>query len=525
MANKGKRMLFEDDYNYLQELIENHSDPSAEWGGGGSSIVLREGTGIDITTGETAEDKIISVDTETVAMKTDIPDTTHMVTTNGNQVISGQKVFTSSSGIQSRSSATSANRAIVNGSSTIPYVELQTGGGYNDNLQIKPSYLDYKPANSSSNEKFQIRSHYHADQNKQFTYEFTAPTSSDSSATFTVATTSDIPTNVSDLNNDSGFITGITDTMVVNALGYTPGTSNFDGAYSSLTGTPDLSIYATSASLSTVAFSGDYTDLTNKPTITSVVANTGSTATATLTDLQVGSTVYEIPQGGGSTYTFTNGLTESAGTVSWDFNNKIRLIPNESSSLLILNNPSTISSTQNGESAVIGWYNTLNDKGRGSYIIGTSNNVSSSQDAYDGQSGAYVIGTLNSINRSGGYGSVYAFGKGLQCNSVRQYAYQNKYIMGDYNSDGNYLFQLGNGTSSTRSNALTVDYDGVLVSKNIPAVSGTDGKYNLTATTSSGTTTYSWTTPTLTKTTETLTFTYSDNTTATLTVVTDVTLS
>ena len=62
-----------------------------------------------------------------------------------------------------------------------------------------------------------------------------------------------VPTKTSDLTNDSGFITGITSGMVTTALGYTPGTSNF---------------------------SGDYTDLTNKPTIPSTATST-STVTPT----------------------------------------------------------------------------------------------------------------------------------------------------------------------------------------------------------------------------------------------------
>ena len=37
MANKGQRMVFEDDYQYLKDLRENHQDPSAEWGGGSGS--------------------------------------------------------------------------------------------------------------------------------------------------------------------------------------------------------------------------------------------------------------------------------------------------------------------------------------------------------------------------------------------------------------------------------------------------------------------------------------------------------
>lgn len=43
-----------------------------------------------------------------------------------------------------------------------------------------------------------------------------------------------IPTKTSDLNNDLGFITGINSTDVTNALGYTPGTSNFSGNYNDL---------------------------------------------------------------------------------------------------------------------------------------------------------------------------------------------------------------------------------------------------------------------------------------------------
>lgn len=61
---KGRRMVQEDEIKYLQELKEAHSDPSAEWGGGGSSYTA--GTGITI------ESEIISVDS-TVAFKSDIP--------------------------------------------------------------------------------------------------------------------------------------------------------------------------------------------------------------------------------------------------------------------------------------------------------------------------------------------------------------------------------------------------------------------------------------------------------------------
>ena len=92
------------------------------------------------------------------------------------------------------------------------------------------------------------------------------------------ALSTDIPTNVSELNNDAGYatetwvenkgyLTSITSSDVVSALGYTPGTSNFSGSYNDLTNKPDLSIYAESADLSTVATTGSYNDLSDKPTI------------------------------------------------------------------------------------------------------------------------------------------------------------------------------------------------------------------------------------------------------------------
>lgn len=49
-----------------------------------------------------------------------------------------------------------------------------------------------------------------------------------------------IPTKTSDLNNDSGYITGINSSDVITALGYTPGTSNFSGNYDDLTNKPTI---------------------------------------------------------------------------------------------------------------------------------------------------------------------------------------------------------------------------------------------------------------------------------------------
>lgn len=73
-----------------------------------------------------------------------------------------------------------------------------------------------------------------------------------------------IPTKTSQLTNDSGYLTSstLTGDVVIDALGYTPGTSNFTGYTSS----NKLSVSYISG-LATVATSGSYNDLSNKPTI------------------------------------------------------------------------------------------------------------------------------------------------------------------------------------------------------------------------------------------------------------------
>ena len=150
----------------------------------------------------------------------------------------------------------------------------------------------------------------------------------------TMALTSDIPTNVSDLNNDSGYITGITSSDVTNALGYTPynssnpngyitginssdvitalgytpGTSNFSGSYTDLTDKPDLSIYAQSANLATVATSGSYNDLTNKPTIPTTATTTVNASSETFT--------FEYSDGTTTTKTFLTAITGATTTLS-----------------------------------------------------------------------------------------------------------------------------------------------------------------------------------------------------------------
>ncbi len=124
---------------------------------------------------------------------------------------------------------------------------------------------------------------------------FTANASSNVTANITV------PTKVSELTNDSGYITGISTSDVTNALGYIP---------------------ENSASLATVATSGSYNDLSNKPTIPTV-------NNATLTIQKNGTTVKTFTANASSNVTanitvptkvseLTNdsGYTSNAGTIT-----------------------------------------------------------------------------------------------------------------------------------------------------------------------------------------------------------------
>lgn len=75
-------------------------------------------------------------------------------------------------------------------------------------------------------------------------------------------------------------------------------------------------------------------------------------------------------------------------------------------------------------------------------------------------------------------------------------------VLGSLNTpDATKALIIGNGTvdfsnttpTCTRSNAMTVDWDGNIVANNIPAPPTTDGTYTLTCTVTSGVPTYSWT--------------------------------
>jgi len=190
-----------------------------------------------------------------------------------------------------------------------------------------------------------------------------------------------VPTKVSDLNNDSGYITGITSSDVTTALGYTPYDSSNPSGYTSNVGTvtsvnntsPDVngnvtlsipaaqvnsdwnansgvaqilnkptlgtmasesaSDYTPTSGLATVATSGSYNDLSNKPTIPTVNNATltitqGGTTKGTFTanassnvtiDLDSGGSVLEALYPVGSVYLTYNNVCplQTLGIGTW----------------------------------------------------------------------------------------------------------------------------------------------------------------------------------------------------------------
>ena len=101
-----------------------------------------------------------------------------------------------------------------------------------------------------------------------------------------------VPTKTSDLTNDDGFITGITSSDVTTALGYTP---------------------ANSASLATVATSGDYDDLTDKPTIgnATITITQGNITKGTFTVNQTSDATINL-DAAGSTITIDSAMSDTS---------------------------------------------------------------------------------------------------------------------------------------------------------------------------------------------------------------------
>ena len=157
-----------------------------------------------------------------------IPDTTNFVTTNTAQTVTGEKTFNDNIIIHEEDPVYHT---------VVPFMDLK--------IEAERFIL-------STKDSLGIATH---------TRTFVLPWSiynSPQTSIVTLATTDDIPTVPSVLSaftNDVGYITGITSSDVVTALGYTPGTSNFSGSYNDLSDKP------------TIPSASDFVDLTSNQTI------------------------------------------------------------------------------------------------------------------------------------------------------------------------------------------------------------------------------------------------------------------
>lgn len=265
---------------YATKLEENHPDPSADWGGSGSEYTA--GTGIDIT------NNVISVNND-VAMKTDIPDVSDFVTST--------ELSTELEDYELKSEAFSGSYNDLSNKPDLSVYELKSeafSGDYDD-LTDKPDLSIYA-------ETADLGDCAYLDENEL------------SIAYSQITGTPTIPTKTSELTNDSGYITGVTWNDVTGKPTFA--TVATSGDYDDLIDKPDLSIYAQSANLATVATTGDYDDLTNKPTIPDAVSGTNDGTN--WTTITIGSDTYNIPAGGGSSYSAGTGIDITNNTISVD---------------------------------------------------------------------------------------------------------------------------------------------------------------------------------------------------------------
>lgn len=321
----------------------------------------------------------------------------------------------------------------------------------------------------------------------------------------------------------------------------------FSGSYDDLTNKPDLSIYAETADLATVATTGAYSDLSGTPTL-ATVATTGDyddlTNKPTIPAAQVNSdwdavsgVAQILNKPSLATVATTGAYSDLSGTptlatvaTSGDYDDLIDkpTIPTATSDLT--NDSGFITSsdlptnhvTTNTTQTITGaktFNGNLTFNGNSTYFTFTGTNPIKMTAPSTKSTG---LTYFNTSDQEKGY--------------VQYNDYQDGIYIGRYNkSSGSLYYATYMGFLSERGS------NGYRVLMPNKTVSGgpttTNNTYYIATEVTNGTDTVKAsstgaldissliTTPTLTKTTETLTFTYSDDTTGTLTVVTDVTLS
>ena len=222
---------------YSEDLLKNHPDPSAEWGGGGADYTA--GYGIEIS-----NDKI-SVDQDVIASKQELNGYIKNNDANYSAVFRGKGVWVKAEDAYTSTSYGDGGiaRTLPYGQPGYTYTFPDKSGTFAMTVDIITSYNDLTdkptiPTKTSdlTNDSGFITGVAWNDVTGKPTFA-TVATSGDYDDLLNKPT---IPDSTSDLINDSGYITGITSAMVTTALGYTPGTSNFSGSYNDLTDKPTI---------------------------------------------------------------------------------------------------------------------------------------------------------------------------------------------------------------------------------------------------------------------------------------------
>ena len=210
---QAQRLIPEYLLDYTTKLNESHPDPTESWGGGSGGSDYTAGDGINISSGN-----VISVD-NTIAKKSEIP--TNYVTTDTEQTITKPKRITS-------------RLSIGNPTGSEIYID-----GHNSKGQVINIYNDeLNSAFCTMIDNGSIQGNTGA----YFTYEddkglreYRLPYQDrEGLTTCTLATNLDIPSldgyATQTWVQEQGYKTSITSSDITNALGYTPGTSNFGGS-------------------------------------------------------------------------------------------------------------------------------------------------------------------------------------------------------------------------------------------------------------------------------------------------------
>lgn len=300
MADKGKRMIFEDEYQYLKDIKSNHPDPSAEWGGGGGDADIAK------KVQDTAAGQIGVV-----------------------EVVDEEDYATLFLGIKGENDALYKNYIDVSSDGT---VALKANESFEFGVQgNKGSFF------AAKEEDIEITPDTGYDVNIKVGNGGNLCVTQTGQGTLVkkpVALEEDIPSNVSDLNNDAGYITSsdISNMVTTDTNQYISGEKTFtseikvtdlQGSQTELhkdklifhgSGTTNVlpNVNAISygsdvdvtlpATPGTLALTSDiitsYNDLTDKPTIPDAVSGTNDGTN--WTTLTIGNDTYGIPQGGSS---------------------------------------------------------------------------------------------------------------------------------------------------------------------------------------------------------------------------------